>query len=100
MEGAKRLEMQPRRTRRRKGRGMVGESSWEQERPVSAPAVRPLGEPTRVGGLGATNPISGVPAKWARAERGSERPIVLRMAWTTKPRRREGAVLGRRAGRR
>ena len=46
MEGVKRLEMQPRRTRRRKGRGMVGESSWEQERPVSAPAVRPLGKPT------------------------------------------------------
>ena len=44
MEGVKRLEMQPRRTRRRKGRGMVGESSWEQERPVSAPAVRPLGK--------------------------------------------------------
>jgi hypothetical protein len=43
MEGVKRLEMQPRRTRRRKGRGMVGESSWEQERPVSAPAVRPFG---------------------------------------------------------
>src|SRR6266536_1788611 len=43
MEGVKRLEMQPRRTRRRKGRGMVGQPSWEQERPVSAPAVRPLG---------------------------------------------------------
>jgi hypothetical protein len=43
MEGVKRLEMQPRRTRRRKGRGMVGKPSWEQERPVSAPAVRPLG---------------------------------------------------------
>jgi hypothetical protein len=40
MEGVKCLEMQPRRTRRRKGRGMVGQSSWEQERPVSAPTVR------------------------------------------------------------
>ena len=60
MEGVKRLEMQPRRTRRRRGRGMVGQSSWKQERPVSAPAVRPLGCQPR-GGLGATNPISGVP---------------------------------------
>ncbi len=80
MEGVKRLEMQPRRTRRRKGRGMVGESSWEQERPVSAPAVRSLGCQLR-GGLGASSPISGVPVKWARAERESEReserPIVL-----------------------
>ena len=42
MEGVKSLEMQPRRTRRRRGRGMVGQPSWEQERPVSAPAVRPL----------------------------------------------------------
>ena len=54
---------------------MVGQPSWEQERPVSAPAVRPAGcHPA--GGLGATNPISGVPAKWGRAERESERPIV------------------------
>ncbi len=60
MEGVKRLEMQPRRTRRRKGRGMVGEPSWEQERPVSAPAVRPRGA-DRSGGLGASNPISGLP---------------------------------------
>jgi hypothetical protein len=28
------------------------------------------------GGLGATNPISGVPVKWARVERESERSIV------------------------
>ena len=61
MEGVKRLDMQPRRTRRRKGRGMVGESSWEQERPVSAPAVRPEGKTSPWGGLGATNPISGAP---------------------------------------
>ena len=57
---------------------MVGQPSWEQERPVSAPAVRPLGKPTRGGGLGATNPISGVPVKWGRAERESERPVVLK----------------------
>ena len=64
---------------------MVGESSWEQERPVSAPAVRPLGEPNRAGGLGATDPISGLPAKWASAERESEEGIVAMKAWTTKP---------------
>jgi hypothetical protein len=98
-EGVKRLEMQPQRTRRRKGRGMVGESSWEQERPVSAPTVRPGGTANPEGGLGATDLISGLPAKWASAERESERPIVPRMARTTEPRRREGAALGRRVRR-
>ena len=61
MEGVKRLEMQPQRTRRRKGRGMVGELSWEQERPVSAPTVRPNGNASPPGGLGASNPISEEP---------------------------------------
>jgi hypothetical protein len=78
MEGVKTLEVQPRRTLRRRGRGMVRQPSWEKERPVSAPAVRPLGCHLK-GGLGASNPISGVPVKWARAERESERPIVLMM---------------------
>ena len=31
---------------------------------------------SRRGGLGASSPISGVPVKWVRAERESERPIV------------------------
>ena len=94
MEGVKRLDMQPRRTRRRKGHGMVGQPSWEQERPVSAPAVRPVGcHPT--GGLGASSPISGLPAKWGRAERESERPVVPTMARTTEPRLWKGAALGR-----
>ena len=75
MEGVKNLEVQPRRTLRRRGRGMVRQPSWEQERPVSAPAVRSLGCHLR-DGLGASNPISGIPVKWARAERESERPIV------------------------
>jgi hypothetical protein len=70
MEGVKRLEMQPRRTRRRKGRGMVGESSWEQERPVSAPAVRPDGKASLWGGLGATNPISGAPDEMGESGAG------------------------------
>src|ERR1700681_1291769 len=74
-EGVKHLEGQHRRIRRRRGRGTVGEPSWEQERPVSAPAVRPSGSQAR-GGLGGTSPISGVPVKRGRAERESERPIV------------------------
>jgi hypothetical protein len=56
---------------------MVGQPGWEQERPVSAPAERPVGRQP-AGGLGAPSPISGTPAKWVRAERESERPIVLR----------------------
>jgi hypothetical protein len=52
----------------------VRQPSWEQERPVSAPAVRPVGCHL-TGGLGASNPISGIPVKWVRAERESERPI-------------------------
>jgi hypothetical protein len=32
-----------------------------------------------VGGLGAANPISVMSVKWGRAERESERPIVLMM---------------------
>jgi len=82
-EGVKSLGVQPRRTRRRRGRGTVGQPSWEQERPVSAPAVRPLGCHPR-GGLGAMSPISGVPAKWVRAERESERPIVPLRPWQQK----------------
>ncbi len=54
---------------------MVRQPSWKQERPVSAPAMRPVGcHPT--GGLGASNPISRQTAKWARAERESERPVL------------------------
>jgi hypothetical protein len=45
MEGVKSLEVQPRSTLRRRGRGMVRQPSWEQERAVSAPAVRPVGMP-------------------------------------------------------
>jgi len=43
MEGVKHLDQQPRGTLRRRGRGMVRQPSGEQERPVSAPAVRSLG---------------------------------------------------------
>ncbi len=78
MEGVKSLEMQHRRTLRRRGRRTAGQPLWEQERLVSAPAVRPSGcQPG--GGLGATNPISVMSVKWGRAERESERPIVLVM---------------------
>ena len=82
MEGVKSLEMQPRRTLRRRGRGTVRQPSWKQERPVSAPAVRSLGCHLR-DGLGASNPISGIPVKWARAERESERPIRYRGSGVT-----------------
>ena len=80
MEEVKRLEMQPRRTQRRRGRGTLAQPSWEQERAVSAPAVRRVGcHPTS--GLGAPSPISRVTAKWVRAERQSERRVVLVIPW-------------------
>ena len=61
---------------------MVRQPSWEQERPVSAPAVRSLG--CHLGnGLGVSNPISGIPVKWARAERESERLIRTEEAGVT-----------------
>jgi hypothetical protein len=69
------LGKQPRRTLRRKGRGTVRQLSWKQERPVSAPAVRLL-RCHLESGLGASIPISGVPVKWVKAERESERPIL------------------------
>ncbi len=67
--------------------------SWEQERTVSAPAVRSLGCHLK-GGLGASSPISGIPVKWARAERESERPILPTKRGNA--RGWEGAVLGLR----
>jgi hypothetical protein len=80
MEGVKHLETQPRRTQRRRGRGTLAQPSWEQERPVSAPAVRPAGCQL-AGGLGALSPISSEPAKWVRAERESERLTVPLRPW-------------------
>ena len=79
-EGVKRLEMQPRRTQRRRGRGTLAQPSWEQERAVSAPAVRPAGCQL-AGGLGALSLISRVTAKWVRAERQSEWRVVLVRPW-------------------
>ena len=69
------MERRPRGILRRRGRGMVGQLSWEQKRPVSAPAVRLL-RCHLESGLGASIPISGVPVKWVKAERESERPIL------------------------
>ena len=58
----------------------MAQPSWKQERPVSAPAVRPIGcHPT--GGMGAASPISRRTAKWVRAERESERCVVLMIPW-------------------
>jgi hypothetical protein len=79
-EGVKCLEMQPRRTQRRRGRGTLAQPSWKQERPVSAPAVRSAGCQL-AGGLGAPSPISSDPAKWVRAERESERRTVPVRPW-------------------
>jgi hypothetical protein len=98
-EGVKRLGVQPRRTLRRRGPGTVGQPRWEQERPVSAPAVRPQGCHLR-GGLGATNPISVRSAKWGRAERESEEVIVPSKPRTTEPWQREGPLAERAAQRR
>src|SRR5262249_54518186 len=50
-EGVKSREVQPRRTLRRRGRGMVRPPSGEPERAVSGPAVRPVGCQL-AGGLG------------------------------------------------
>ena len=55
----------------------MAQPSWEQERAVSAPAVRPAGCQL-AGGLGAPSPINGIPVKWVRAERQSERSIAYR----------------------
>ena len=93
-EGVKPLDEQPPRTRRRRERGTVAQRSWEQERPVSAPAVRPARRHL-AGGRGATHSISRDPAKGGRGERESEWPIVLAIPWTTPPRGREGATLDR-----
>ena len=87
------MDMQPRRTLRRRGRRTLAQPLWEQERPVSAPAVRPVGcHPA--GGLGASSPISRRTAKWVRAERESERPILP--AKRGNARGWEGAALGLR----
>jgi hypothetical protein len=95
------LERQPRRTQRRRGRGTLAQPSWEQERRVSAPAERPVGCQL-AGGLGATNPISRQTAKWVRAERESERPIVPMRPWQQNHGRGKGPYLvcGCRAGKR
>jgi hypothetical protein len=91
-DGAKRLERRPSRTPRRRGRGTVGQPAWEQERPVSAPAVRRLrSQPRR--GPGAANPINGVPVKWGSAERESERPIVPTRPWQQNHGRGKGPYL-------
>ena len=105
-EGVKRLEPPPRGTLRplvprgKPGHGMVGEPMWEQESPVSAPRCETGREPTGAVAWEQTSPLRREPAKRGSAEREAERPRVLEMPRTTAPRRREGAVLGRCAGRR
>ena len=91
------MEMQPRRTQRRRGRGTLAQPSWEQERAVSAPAVRPAGcHPA--GGLGASNPISRRNGEVGEsgAAVGAVHSTVDALA--AEPGPREGAALGLRAG--
>ena len=90
-EGVKTVEAQPRRTQRRRGCGTLVQLSWEQERPVSAPAATPGGRHPR--GLGAATPISRDPAKWASAERESERPVVPLRPWQQNHGRGKGPYL-------
>ena len=67
-EGVKRLEMQHRRTLRRKGRGTVAQPSWEQERPVFAPAAVPDGVPADPG-TGSSEPYKRCPRE--KGKRGA-----------------------------
>jgi hypothetical protein len=47
MEGDKILDVQPRRTLRRRGRGTVRQPSWEQERPRLRPSSEIPGVPSQ-----------------------------------------------------
>jgi hypothetical protein len=95
MEGVKNLEMQPRRTQRRRGRGTLAQPSWEQERAVSAPAVRPVGcQPTgRTGSAEPYKPPNGEVGESGAAV-GAAHSTVETLA--AEPGKREGAVLGLR----
>jgi len=91
MEGVKNLDQQPQGALRRRGRGMVRQPSWEQERPVSAPAVRPDGTASPWDELGAPNPISGVPDEMGESGAGvggghsSDEGVDNRTRWSEGP---------------
>jgi hypothetical protein len=91
--------MQPRRTRRRKGRGTLVQPLWKQERPVSALAVRSAG--CHLGG----GPGADVSYKPRNGEVGACGAGVGAVhstveAVAAEPRWREGTVLGLRIRRR
>ena len=96
-EGAKSLEVQHRRTPRRRGRGTVGQPVWEQERPVSAPAVRPGGRHP-LWWTGRVGPYKRSPREMGESGAGVGAAHSTGEAVETW--RREGAVLGPRVGRR
>ena len=73
MDGAKNLEVQHPRTRRRRGIGMITQPITERERSVSAPGDTAVGCQSTV--LVNVKPISGDPVKWWNAERKSEEAI-------------------------
>ena len=95
MEGVKSLEQQPRRTQRRRGCGTLAQPSWEQERAVSAPAVRPEGVPSR-GWTGSAEPYK--PRNGEVGESGAAVGAVHSTVETlaAEPGKRKGAVLGLR----
>ncbi len=96
-EGVKRLERQPRRTQRRRGRGTLAQPSWEQERPVSAPAEETRGVPTR-GWPGSAEPYKQRSCEVGESGAGVGAAHSTAEAVAAEPRKREGAVLGLRVG--
>ena len=91
MEGAKTLEMQHRRTRRRSGIGTCAQSGTERGRSVSAPALTAPG--CQPGALReVATPITGGPGKWWSAERKSEEATVAMIGVDNITRRSEGPL--------
>src|SRR5215472_5447918 len=96
MEGAENLEMQPRRTQRRRGRGTLAQPSWEQERAVSAPAVRPGGcHPS--GWTGSAEPYKSHNGEVGESGAAVGAAHSTGETLAAEPGKREGAALGLRA---
>ena len=81
MDGAKNLDAQRLRTHRGMEGGMVGKPATEQERSVSAPALRPRG--AILGCPVVAKPINSDPVKGWSAERKSEEVVVVMTTGTT-----------------
>src|SRR5258708_28680186 len=91
-EGVKRLERQPRRTQRRRGRGTLAQPSWEQERPVSAPAEETRGVPTR-GWPGSAEPYKQRSCEVGESGAGGGAVHSTAQAVAAEPRKRGGGRL-------